>query len=370
MDVIEKGYFSRFKNILSEAQALSANNYVKGVTTEIRSFSVAGFTDYLGTRYDAIDYFISRSKWDERKLNRERLLYDLRSAQNQTFDFVVDESGMLKHTMRPYFVARQWIGNIGKVDKCFSNVFGNFINDSDNIPFDLSHYLHSGKLLGGSKDFEFKSKQELFMALCMRAFFMAMQVGIPLRYFIFDSWFASSGNLNTFNRGNVLYLTEVRPNRLVEAGNSWVNAKDLVTVLRLIPTEVTHQNKLFSVSSYTGHLKLVDHPVKIFVVRGRFKHGLETRIFVSNDLSITDQNILTLIGRRWHIEYFFRESKANLALDQGKFQKLVCYRRHFYLCMLAWSISRKHIKLKTFLGIKTIFAYVRFKTKLHLTSTT
>jgi len=143
-------------------------------------------------------------------------------------------------------------------------------------------------------------------------------------------------------------------------GKDWRQVKDLVTVLSASSKQITYRHKSFSVISFTGWLKEVTHPVKIFIVKGRFRTKVETRLFITNDLTVSDDQVFEFLAKRAEIEYFFRESKTYLGLDQGKYQKLICYRRHFYICMLVWSISRRYIKQKVG-DIKTMHGYIMLK---------
>jgi len=183
----EENYYSHFEGLLTTKQLTALKKYIKGLEKEMKFFSLLGASQRLKFSHDQLDYFIARSKWNERKLNRLRCQMDVQSSQNKHYDIVVDDGGILKYTMRPYFVAKGWIGNIGKVDKCFCNVFVNFIGAEDNIPFEVETYLPSAKLAAGNKDWEFRSKLEIFIALVQRACFFAQENGLEIGRILFDS---------------------------------------------------------------------------------------------------------------------------------------------------------------------------------------
>jgi hypothetical protein len=358
---IEDIYYSSLTELLSPKLLTSLKMYEKGIVKETKHFSVLNISKHLDYSHDQLDYFISRAHWSERCLNSIRFQKDIQSSQSNKLDLVIDDSSMLKHTRRPYFIAPGWIGNLGKVDKCLSNVFANLIGSDVNIPFDFETYLPSGKLVGGQADWEFQSKLDLMISLVTRVFLAAKENGFQIGYALFDLWFAAGWVLNKLHDGAVKYFTEIRPNRRVQVEDkTWRKAGDIVTVLSSSPVIINHKNKPFEVTTLIGRLKSVSHPVKIFIVRGKFRTKPETRIFITNDLNLSETELFQMIAKRWQIEYFFRESKSYLALDQGKFQKLICYRRHFYLCMLSWSISRQYIKQRIS-NVKTVCGYIRLK---------
>jgi len=191
LNEIADAYYSPLTELLSPSLLTSLKMYQKGIEIETKHFSVLNMSKHLEYSHDQLDYFISRACWSERHFNRLRFQKDIHFSQSNKFDMVFDDSGMLKYTRRPYFVAPGWIGNLGKVDKCLSNVFANLIGANENIPFDLETYLSSNKLVGGQADWEFQSKLDLMLSLLSRICFAAKENGFQIGYAIFDLWFAA-----------------------------------------------------------------------------------------------------------------------------------------------------------------------------------
>ena len=76
------------------------------------------------TVYDPLQYFLSDSQWDWRPLNNQiardgdRLL----GGHNDSA-LIIDETGLPKKGKKSVGVARQWCGQLGKVDNCQVGVF-------------------------------------------------------------------------------------------------------------------------------------------------------------------------------------------------------------------------------------------------------
>lgn len=368
--MVPKAWLERYTSLFTRPSSESFHNYLSALTGEMRSFSVLGFTNLYDLPYDKHDYFISRGIWNERTLNRVRVGLHLEAGQKKVFDLILDDSSIRKFTSVPFFVAKGYIGNLGKVDQCFSSVFSCLSNGQQVIPLDFDPYLPASKLLGGHKDAEFRSKLQLAASQVHRAFFMAQEIGFQIDCCLFDTWYNASWFLDSLTRGHVKYMTEIRPNRVIETcppnrgrREEGVAVKSFVTANNRNPALIVHDEELYQVRSYVVNLRGMGHPVKLFVVRGRFCGQKQTRFFITNDLGMDEEEGLRHILLRWDIDYFFREAKAYLALDEGKFQKLSCYVRHFYLCLVAYSVIQQHKKRGELAEAHTTFQVVRWLRK-------
>ena len=70
-------------------------------------------------RAQALQWFLSESNWDERKVQAERLRLlreDPATAPNAQGVVVIDETGDRKAGHKTAHVARQYLGNLGKID--------------------------------------------------------------------------------------------------------------------------------------------------------------------------------------------------------------------------------------------------------------
>lgn len=361
--MIDSVLLNPYQNLFTKPAFEAFGNYIRALSGEMRSFSVLGFTDLYGLDYDQHDYFISRGRWDERKVNRMRVTFHIGALAGRTFDIVIDDSSMRKFTNVPFFVAKGYIGNLGKVDQCISAVFSVLADSSGVIPLDLEPYLHACKLFCGRKDQEFRSKLDLAVSLIQRACFLARELNFTIGYALFDTWYAASWFLNLLDQGRLKYVTEVRNNRSLEDNKGWVAVKSFVTANPRNPETVIYQGQSYEIRAFAVKFRGLEHTVKLFEVRGKFCGKREIRYFITNDIELTTQQALIRILRRWDIDYFFREAKAYLMLDEGKYQKLRCYIRHFYLCLVAWSMIRVAQQRAMLGGSVTIFQAVRWLRK-------
>ena len=346
----------------------SFNDYLKGLTSQPRNFSVLGISSSLKMDYDRLDYFISRAHWSERQMNRYRIAQHFQQINDRKiFSFILDDSGMRKFTNAPFYVGKSYIGNLGKVDLALSCVFGCFTTGgrvmpkepSEVIPVDFEVYLPASKLIQGCQDLAFRSKIELAESLINRAIWLARELDIEIDYFLFDCWYAANKLLNLLSSGHLKYVTEIRTNRIAQIGDTPVRVDRLVMTGSPENRVVEFRGKSYQIQSQIIRLRGVDHLVRLMVVTGRFGKKKQKRYFITNDLSAEIEALVEVILRRWKIDYLFRETKTYLALDEGKFHKLRCYLRHFYLVFLVWSLIRIGIIWKQFSHAKTICGAIR-----------
>lgn len=74
----------------------------------------------LGSNYDQLHHFISESPWDARAVmdlvaTKVQSTFDLHLVQVQVGGLLIDESGWEKSGKKSVGVARQYIGQVGKV---------------------------------------------------------------------------------------------------------------------------------------------------------------------------------------------------------------------------------------------------------------
>ena len=68
-------------------------------------------------------------------------------------------------------------------------------------------------------------------------------------------------------------------------------------------------------------------------------------VYVTDNLSLGDKEIVLHISRRWKIEDFYRDAKNKLGFDQYQVRSLKEIKRHWYLVFLAYTFL-KMSKLK------------------------
>jgi len=130
------------------------------------------------TEYQSLQHFISHSPWDHRPVmdqvarDADRLL-----GGGPNTGLIIDETGIPKKGNMSVGVARQWCGNLGKVDNCQVGVFGSLVCGSSATLIDGRLYLPKEwtddrercNRSGVPEDVQFKTKSQLALDIVRHA---------------------------------------------------------------------------------------------------------------------------------------------------------------------------------------------------------
>ena len=158
---------------------------------------------------------------------------------------------------------------------------------------------------------------------------------IPFSYLVFDNWYASKQNLRFFESLGIKFVTRLRE-------NTWLiqdNEKKKVSMLAKY--ECHYYGKLdayvkqFEVkypSFGTGHLAVVK----------KDKHDElgRTKYLFTNDLTLTNTELVLRYRSRWHIEIFFRTCKQHFGLCACQAQMMPQVILHVRMVFLAYFLTQ------------------------------
>jgi SRSO17 transposase len=141
-----------------------------------------------------LQWLLSESDWDERKVQKQRLsmlLADPLTAPTDHGVLVIDEHGDRKAGTYMAHVGRQYLGNLGKVDNGVVSVTSLWADEGVYYPVDFEPYTPAHHFEKGEKDPGFRTKLKIALQLVTRA----MQVGIPFRAVVADSFYGEDRSL-------------------------------------------------------------------------------------------------------------------------------------------------------------------------------
>jgi len=96
------------------------------------------------------------------------------------------------------------------------------------------------------------------------------------------------------------------------------------------------KNQTYYVYRYEGKLNGIENAVVLFSYPEKaFGDSKALRAFLSTDVSLSTDEILSYYVRRWPIEVFFRQCKEKLALDSYQIRSAQGIRRFWMLMSLA-----------------------------------
>jgi SRSO17 transposase len=140
--VLFHGRYSRFFVTQTRSVATQALHYLTGLALAFRK-NVERMTEVVvDSDYQSLQHFVSNSPWDYRPvmdqvaLDADRLL-----GGAPDVGLIIDETGIPKKGKKSVAVARQWCGNLGKVDNCQVGVFSSLVRGTSATLIDCRLYV-------------------------------------------------------------------------------------------------------------------------------------------------------------------------------------------------------------------------------------
>ena len=159
--------------------------------------------------------------------------------------------------------------------------------------------------------------------------------GIGFSYLTFDNGYASKQNLRFFNRLGLRFVTRLRKNTWIIHEGKKKKVTDLnwyechrYSALKAYVRQFDVDYPRFG----TGSLALVKHD--------KLAEPGRTKYLFTNDLSLTNQELVGRYRSRWEIEIFFRTCKQSFALSACQAQMMPQVILHIRMVLLAYTLTQ------------------------------
>jgi len=345
----------------------------------------------------ALQFFISDVAWNEK-----RILSKYHSMVNEDFGdsegvLIFDESGFVKKGEDSAGVARQYCGNIGKVDNCQVGVFAAYasrhgyclLNSRLFVPEKWfgEDYRERRRKCRFPRDLQFKTKPQLASELLKE---IRQDGSVPFRYIVADSLYGGSPEfIRAAEEAGVPYFVSVAHDTLC-----WLTQPMTISREYKYKGEVRSRKVLSnsnerkpvsfmaiakSINDYFWYRRKVNEGTKgpidyeftkrrvvlsignlpqkevWLVIKRTLGDSPKYSFYISNAmLSTRLKTFVWLSGLRWAIEQCFEETKTELGMDQYEVRKLPGWLHHILTCMLA-HFFLWHLKVR--LGKKSTSYY-------------
>jgi len=162
-------------------------------------------------RAQTLQWFLSESNWDERKVQAERLKLlreDPTTAPTSKGVLVIDETGDRKDGHKTAHVGRQYLGKLGKVDNGVVSGTRLWADEEVYYPVDFEPYTPAHHFEKGEDDPAFRTKLTIALEWVNRAH----TEGIPFRAVVADNFYGEDRTLRTGLRALKLgYVLALKP---------------------------------------------------------------------------------------------------------------------------------------------------------------
>jgi len=182
-------------------------------------------------RAQKLQWFLSESTWDERKIGARRLHLlqeDPSTAPNGQGVLVIDETGDRKDGHKTAHVGRQYLGKLGKIDNGVVSVTSLWADEQVYYPLLIEPYTPESSFAKGRKDPGFRTKLKIALQLVQQA----VQEGWPFRAVVADNFYGEDHGLKQgLRKLCVPYVMALKPS------HAWWHPEDVAGTLQDVALE-------------------------------------------------------------------------------------------------------------------------------------
>jgi len=216
--------------------------------------------------------------------------------------------------------------------RCHRIVVVIWTNEAIYIPVAFAFWHH--------RDFvrKYRTKNQIARILI----YYVVRHGIPFSYLTFDNWYASKQNLRFFDKLSIKFVTRLRNNTwIVHKADAEADANERQKIQKLTKYECHYYSKL---NAYVRHFQ-VKYPGfgagSLAIVKDdKHEEPGRTKYLFTNDLSLTNREIVLRYRSRWHVEVFFRTCKQNFGLTACQAQMMPQVILHVRMVFLAYVLAQ------------------------------
>jgi SRSO17 transposase len=374
-----KGFHENFSDCFQRSESRdNFYRYMSGQLCHLERKSIEPIAFAIeGGKVRAMQRFVSDAPWDE-----DKIMFKYRSLVNDDIGhpdgaIIFDESGFAKKGDDSIGVARQYSGNLGKVDNCQVGVFAAYTSPYGYSLIDKRLYIpehwfsddYSEKrekcLL--PSEIKFQTKPQLAAEILLG---IAKQKQLPFRYVLADSVYSNTDFIEAVESlVGITYLLQVPEDTLCWLKNPVVvnktykyrgqerskkvlsnKAKNNISVKTLAKSindffwyrrKVSEGTKGPIEYEFTKRRIVLSHqglPNKTvwLLIRRTLDKEPRFSFYISNaPISTRLSTFIWLSGLRWSVEQCFEETKTELGMDQYEVRKFTGWHHHILTSMLA-----------------------------------
>ena len=374
-----KGFHENFSDCFQRTESRdNFYRYMSGQLCHLERKSIEPIAFAIeGGKVRAMQRFVSDAPWDE-----DKIMYKYRSLVNDDIGHpdgavIFDESGFAKKGDDSIGVARQYSGNLGKVDNCQVGVFAAYTSPYGYSLIDKRLYIPEHWF---SDDYsekrekcllppkvKFQTKPQLAAEILLD---IAKQRQLPFRYVLADSVYTNPDFIEAVESlAGVTYLLQVAEDTLC-----WLQKPVVVDKTYKYRGQVLSKKVLSSKTKNNISVKTLAKSINNFfwyrrkvsegtkgpieyeftkrrivlsrqglphktvwlLIRRTLEKEPQYSFFISNaPLSTKLDKFIWLSGLRWSIEQCFEETKTELGMDQYEVRKFPGWQHHILTSMLA-----------------------------------
>lgn len=300
----EKGF-----NFLTSVPRNHIRSMILSFNTKGRSGKTTDFAEYSRTHRTSSGHFLSKGKWNERRLDQTQKREIFSTVEAQALendkpiylsidDTVCEKTKPSSKAKRPMEKAGWHYSHTGNKMVYGYQFLGIHLGTGDNgLCYDLERY-----------DKEDRTKVQMSEDI-LRSLPETEAKTIVLT----DSWYTGTSLLHLCNERNFTLIGAIKTNRILYPDGQKISAAEYAASLTEAHFHpVTVKEHTYMVCRYEGALNkignavvLLTYPEKSFGKKGSL------RVYLCSDTALSDEEILEHYSHRWKIEVMFRNYKKH-----------------------------------------------------------
>jgi len=305
-------YCAEYRDLFKEVRNYECFKYLHlGIISAIKRKSLPEIAKVVSINSaQSLHHFIANSDWSVEKLRSRRLAKIKKALQGNAITVVIDETGDRKKGKKTDYVARQYLGSIGKIDNGIVsvNAYGVYCNIT--FPLMVKVFKPKGRLKASDK---YQTKIELAAEIIAEL----IKEGFNIKLVLADSLYGESSQfLSKLAEHNLDYVVAIRSNHAV-----WLPANQSVRANKWSSFERTFSNQ----KSETRYIREIIYGKKRAITYWEITTDPETMPENSTSFVMTNiqgnlkKTLGDLYGLRTWVEYGFRSCKQELGWTDYRF---------------------------------------------------
>ncbi|MGL5835717.1 MAG: IS701 family transposase [Waterburya sp.] len=308
-------YCSAYNDLFSEVRSYECFKYLhQGIVSSIKRKSLPEITKVVGINSSqSLHHFLANSPWSVTKLKQRRLTLTLKALKEEKITVVIDETGDRKKGNKTDYVARQYLGSVGKIDNGIVSV--NAYGVYKNITFPLIFKVFKPK--GTLKESDsYKTKIELASSIVTEL----VEFGFNVDLVLADSLYGEASSfIRTLEKYKLPWVLAIRSNHGV-----WLSSEQKVRANKWCKFKRTFSDQ----KSETRYIREIIYGKRN--QRTYWEITTDPKTMPENSTSFVMTNIQStrskmkkqignLYGLRTWVEYGFRQCKQELGWTNYRF---------------------------------------------------
>ena len=334
-------YCSAYNDLFSDVRSYECFKYLhQGIISSIKRKSLPEIAKVVGVSSpQSLHHFLANSPWSVEELRTRRLKLTRKVLEDQEITLVIDETGDRKKGKKTDYVARQYLGSVGKIDNGIVSV--NAYGVYENITFPLMFKVFKPKKALKKNDI-YKTKIELASSIVTEL----VNKGFKIKLVLADSLYGEASSfIRTLDKYQIPWVVAIRNNHGV-----WLSQEQKVRANKWCKFKRTFNDQ----KSEIRYIREI-----IYGKRNRrtyWEVTTDPETMPANSTSFVMTNIQTtrhkmkqqlgnLYGLRTWVEYGFRQCKQELGWTDYRFTNFEQINRWWEIIFSAYWMVSSHCSI-------------------------